>query len=335
MTTELIGASGVAGILGVSRQRVAQLARVDANFPEPEDIFSGRRMWSPRVIEAWALAHPDRGPRHNALALPPPGKATENTWKIYELAAKEASELNHQRASRDHLLLATIHSECPGAARRVLDSFHVTQTELRSVVKKDAGPPDNKVDGVLLPVAVHVWTERANVKAVELRDEVVNSEHLLLALADDWTGSISTSYLQRRGIDSEAVRERVLALTDAITAPDTSPATRPLPSRSLVQRIPRLEEPTLATTPSGHDPHERKPWGSAVFHDDAGRPLRRASALRQYFLDCDGSPVRTTEGSPVHLLTDDDGNKILDEEGHVILVPVEAGARSWRLRSQG
>jgi hypothetical protein len=51
--------------------------------------------------------------------------------------------------------------------------------------------------------------------------------------------------------------------------------------------------------------------------------MKRGRALRQYFVDCDGSPLLTREGLPVHLLTDEEGEKIYDEDGNPILVPVE------------
>ena len=53
----LVGASEVAEILGVTRQRVDQLARTEEGFPEPEvTIGRGVRVWSREAIEKWAKA---------------------------------------------------------------------------------------------------------------------------------------------------------------------------------------------------------------------------------------------------------------------------------------
>jgi len=41
-------------LLGISRQRVDQIAKADPTFPEPVAILSGIRVWETADIEAWA-----------------------------------------------------------------------------------------------------------------------------------------------------------------------------------------------------------------------------------------------------------------------------------------
>jgi hypothetical protein len=67
------------------------------------------------------------------------------------------------------------------------------------------------------------------------------------------------------------------------------------------------------------------PWGSAIFVDLDGRPIKRADghALRQYYLDRDGNPVLTTDGRPVHAVFDEHGREVTDEDGRPLIVPVE------------
>jgi prophage regulatory protein len=53
VTDHLVGAFEIAGILGVSRQRVHQLA-VTSGFPAPlADLASGK-VWERSAIEEWA-----------------------------------------------------------------------------------------------------------------------------------------------------------------------------------------------------------------------------------------------------------------------------------------
>ncbi len=164
--------------------------------------------------------------------------------------------------------------------------------------------------------------ERANLKAFELGDEEVTSEHVLLALTDRWDQNATTAYLTKRGVDPETVRERVIAITDeprAVPEPLAPPRLKVTADRW----IPRPPDPELAPTPGGRDPRRRRPWGSAVFHDAEGRPVTQGIALRQYLIDRDGNPVLTTEGRPVHVLIDEGGRMVLDEAGNPIIVAVE------------
>jgi len=52
----------VAGILGVSRQRVYQLAHDYPDFPAPVAMLASGRVWDRAAIEAWTEGHPDRRP---------------------------------------------------------------------------------------------------------------------------------------------------------------------------------------------------------------------------------------------------------------------------------
>jgi predicted DNA-binding transcriptional regulator AlpA len=51
----LVGLTEIAEMLGVSRQRVDQLAAT-ANFPAPEVELASGRVWKTEAIEKWAKA---------------------------------------------------------------------------------------------------------------------------------------------------------------------------------------------------------------------------------------------------------------------------------------
>jgi hypothetical protein len=183
-----------------------------------------------------------------------------------------------------------------------------------------------------MPPATQLVLERANLKAVELRDEEVSSQHVLLALIDRWYEDGSPVYLAKPGLDLDALSQRLVVMTEETGDVPENPAP-PQPPIAAEERIPRPPEPDLALSPSGHDPRRRRPWGSAVFHDEAGRAVKQGIALRQYFVDRDGNPVLTTDGRPVHILIDDEGHHVLDEAGQPIVVPVEVPPSSVMQRT--
>ena len=58
MPDHLMGVSEVAGLLGVTRQRVTQLA--DGDFPEPVAVLASGRIWESSAIDLWAQANRNR-----------------------------------------------------------------------------------------------------------------------------------------------------------------------------------------------------------------------------------------------------------------------------------
>jgi prophage regulatory protein len=53
---DLIGAAEIADLLGISRQRVHQLASTDATFPRPVAELSAGKIWLKADVAAWAAA---------------------------------------------------------------------------------------------------------------------------------------------------------------------------------------------------------------------------------------------------------------------------------------
>lgn len=58
---ELLGVGEVADVLGVTRQRVHQIAHEDETFPTPASVVNRRRFWHRRDIEQW-MRSTGRGP---------------------------------------------------------------------------------------------------------------------------------------------------------------------------------------------------------------------------------------------------------------------------------
>lgn len=318
-------AADAARILGVTRQRVIELAGSDPGFPPSEPSPSGGRAWVRAAVEAWAAAHPDRGPLHRGPELPPVDGRSPQVWKVANLAADEAKALHHDWIGPEHLLGALVHPDCPGAARAMLASLGVTAERLRRARQRSFTDPFEPGSGwKKASPAFQLVLERASLEAVLLADAEVSSEHVLLALASHWAENpATTALLRRRGLDPAAVRWRVLDLTEGVAVPPPeAPEPEPDPEAAMRQVAPGLE---LAPTPDGKDPRRRMPWGSRMFVDADGEPIKRADgqALRQYLVDRDGHPVLTSDGRPVHFVHDLHGQWVLDEGGWPLMVAVE------------
>jgi len=66
---DLLGASEVAKELGVSRQRVYQLAETHTNFPKPVAQLSRGALWSGTEVRRWAYSWRREGGRPRGKPL--------------------------------------------------------------------------------------------------------------------------------------------------------------------------------------------------------------------------------------------------------------------------
>jgi hypothetical protein len=318
----LVTAAEAARLLGVTRQRVLELADSAVDFPASQPAATGGWAWPRVALQAWAAANPDPGPVFIGPEPPPLFDRAPQLEQLRDLAADQAFALNHDSIGLDHLLLAMLQPRCPGAAGAVLQSFGVHADRLRRALIDSRGDPYGaKPTSVRTSEASQRTLERALVEAVVLADAEVTSEHVLLALTRRWErGCFATGWLNDRGISADAVRQRVVEITERVVLPEVPTA---LPEPPLSDRPSVAAELELAPNPLGHDPRRRLPWRSMAFDVPEDRPLRAGSLRRQYYLDRDGYPVLTTDGQPVHVVVDDDGVPVLDEHGHRMLGPVE------------
>lgn len=78
MTHHLLGVAEVAELLGVSRQRVHQLALLP-HFPRPEAELSAGKIWSHSAIHAWQV---ERGRLTRSKQCSFCGKAADEVMKL-------------------------------------------------------------------------------------------------------------------------------------------------------------------------------------------------------------------------------------------------------------
>jgi predicted DNA-binding transcriptional regulator AlpA len=320
---QLVTAAEAARLLGVTRQRVLELAASAADFPPAEPTSTGGRVWPRMAVQAWAASHPEQGPVFTGPDLPPDGGHPRQIWAVLNRAADEAHQLNHPWIGYEHLVLGMLHPDCPGAARRVLESFGIRPEPFRQAFILTMGDPwEPKPSHTTLSPATQLVLERANLEAARLADAEVASEHVLLALIG-W-GRFPTRWVARSGITADLVRQRVMDATEGVGLPEAPPLEPPPHAEAdLAYTL------DLAPNPLGHDPRRRRPWGSRGFGVPLDRPPKKGMLGRQYFIDRDGYPVLTTDGHPVHIVVDENTVPVLDEHGHHVLGPVEIpqGAR--------
>ena len=323
---QLLDTPGVARILGVSRARVAELMAEHpgfppAGFPAPKLVAAGNRVWEEDWIFRWADLYPDQEQRGDRPELPVYGRLSPVAERLHPLARDQARALNHPCVRPDHLVLAMLRSDCGGAARAVLESLRLSADELEKDLVDSMGDPfeaselepkeplgarfRERLQGELMDGGANRALRLANLKGAELQDEVVASEHILLALADWWC-----PLLKMRGIDEAALRPRVLAITEG-TANPTELAAATLPP---TRRVERYAGPKLARSPEGRDPWRRRPWGAILIHDADGNPIKRDGRWLNYFIDRDGHPVLSTNGEPIRPAMKD-GEALRDENG--------------------
>jgi len=322
-----IDAAESARVLGVSRVRVAELA-ASGDFPPSETSPTGHRRWPRRAIIKWATTHPEHASPRQPLQPQVAGGLAPRLDEILQLARQEAERLNHHWVGPDHLLLTLLDRECPGLARAALESFGISLEQIREAWMESMGDPFDPSDRPLaVPPATHEVLERATLHATELEDDEVLSEHVLLAVTDRWPGSEVQRLMQDRGVDPRSARERLVALSDGMLPAAKLPPPRTSHEPS-AKRIPRPPEPELALSPPGHNPRQRRPWGSGVFTNPNGGAYRQGNALRQYRIDRDGYPILTTDGKPIHSPLDEEGRYLVDEDGNPIdtVVDVPPGA---------
>jgi hypothetical protein len=329
MEPEPITTADAARVLGIARRQVVDLVSMAPDFPAPAEAAGpgGGRLWRRTQLEAWAAAHPDRGPAEAEPPLPEVGGRSPQVRKVLDLAVAVVRARHHPVVSPNDLLDGLVHADCPGAARQVLASFGITAEQRRRDRERDRERGGADVDAhepgpgrVSLPPATQLVLERAHLEAVRLADTEVTSEHVLLALASRWAHDpVAVAAFRRRGMDPSEVRKRVLDLTEGIALPPPPDARPGRPRRRVASGL------DLAPTPDGKDPRRRMPWGSKVFTDADGSWIKRpeGQALRQYFVDRDGNPVLTADGRPVHFVLDEAGQLVLDADGRPLMEPVD------------
>ena len=283
MMTELLSAAEAARILGVSRGRVVELATSDPGFPPSQPSPAGGRAWPRVAVQAWAAAHPDRGPLHGGPSVPEVGGRSAAVWRVANLAGEEAQARNHTWIGPEHLLAALVHPDCPGTARAVLASLGITAERLRQAHERSFIDPFEPTTGWrTVNPAFQLVLERANLEAVLLADPEVTSEHVLLALASQWAAHATATAPPRGDLDPAAVRRRVLDVTEGVAVPPPPAPAPPLDPEETMGRVAPgwswLRPPTARTRAAGCR-GAREPSSTPTAHRSSGPTAWRCGSI--------------------------------------------------------
>lgn len=221
MSHHLLGPAEVAELLGVSRQRVDQLAASYADFPLPEAELAAGRIWARSALEAWLATHPERrAGRAEGQGLMFE-RLSELGRQIFVLAQEEAHALGHNYVGCEHLVLAPLRAE--GVAAKALATMGLTIGGARAALGKILGrpPPARGEWTPRLPFTPRVSRalEHAQETAIELGQSRIGTEHILLGVLREGD-NVGCRLLQEAGLDLAAVRLRVLQEIDYPREPD-------------------------------------------------------------------------------------------------------------------
>jgi predicted DNA-binding transcriptional regulator AlpA len=221
MTHHLVGMAEIAEMLGVTRQRVAQLIETYEDFPKPEVELSGGRVWSRTAIETWIASHPDRGPgRPEEGAGRTAGlfgrrggglfsKFTDRARHSIVKAQEEARLLKHNYIGTEHLLLGLLAIE-EGLAFEALTAMGVSLEDGRSGVRTMIGEGSDSPQGHIpfTPRAKKVL-ELSLREALHFQHNYIGTEHVLLALIREKDG-VAWQILERHDIKQTHARSAVI-----------------------------------------------------------------------------------------------------------------------------
>lgn len=243
----MVGVAEIAELLGVSRQRVNQLASSYADFPEPEADLAAGRVWSREAVEGWLALHPERKAGRAEGRPIMFERATDRARAVFFFAQDEARSRNHNYVGCEHLVLGLLRVS-EGLAARALTSLEFTLEgaveTLSKILRNGSGAPD--VASLPFTPRVKRAVELADEAALEFGHNYMGTEHLLLGILREGE-NVGCRLLTEGGLDLTTVRLKVLELMKhpqphhpAERAPERSADTDLL--RALNDRLGRIED---------------------------------------------------------------------------------------------
>ena len=209
MSNHLVGVAEICDIMGVSRQRVAQIIETYDDFPQPEVEIAAGRVWSRAAGQTWAAVHHERGPGRPVSLGPDMSRFTDRARRSIEEAARGAEQLGHNYIGTEHILLGLRRVE-DGVAAKVLEEAKVSDDviaqQIVSIIGKGESPPAERRP--FTPRALNVLTNGLS-EALKLGHNYVGTEHLLLSVIRDPEG-VAFKILTEAGVTQDRLRKRVV-----------------------------------------------------------------------------------------------------------------------------
>ena len=241
MSDHLVGVSELATLLGVSRQRVAQIADSYPDFPAPEAELASGRIWTREAVEGWLSTHPERKPGRQGGGVIMFDRLTDRSRQAFTYAQEEARAFGHRYVGCEHLVLALLRVS-DGVAAHALVACGLTLEAGRAALSRILRREQPSATTELLPFTPrvrHALTE-AQGAALELGHNVVGTEHLLLGILREGD-NVGCRVLQEAGLDLQAVRLNILQQM-GFPQPRSAPGQDRLLARALDKLADRLAD---------------------------------------------------------------------------------------------
>jgi predicted DNA-binding transcriptional regulator AlpA len=228
----LVGVAEIAEMLGVSKQRVVQLAQSYSDFPGPEAELGSGRIWARSAIETWLATHPERKSGPKGGNIPMLENFTSEARRAFARAQAEAVEWGHNYLGCEHLIIGLAASE--GIASKALAEADVTPqaaaTQLGSIIGRGSGEQKVQAFTPRLKRAGELAAEAAR----EFGHNYVGPEHILIGILREGD-NVGCRLLTDLGVDLDRLRFRTLELmgfpqpsgfSDAITSVEPTDVSR-------------------------------------------------------------------------------------------------------------
>lgn len=297
----LLGAAEVASLLGVTRQRVSQLKRDNPTFPPSGIGGFGASLWRRAGIQAWAAMHrPDR-PEAG-------GRFVGEAARLLVASEQTAAEAGHSFVEAGHLWSAVCDGVAGSPLATTVSGVGINKAEVNAYLETLRGTDTRPHRTLGMNPRFQMFIVTADQRAAKSSRANVSVFDFLFAFVDSprepdlsgrkQPGEHLLDLLERRGLDIDELRRRLLALeADPDAAADFE--SRPLRRRGRRAARPLLPGVELAPNPLGHDPRTRQPWGAAFGRTRDERSLVVDGEQWFFTIDGDGFYIRAADGRPI------------------------------------
>ena len=189
-------------MLGVSRQRVDQLASAEG-FPQPIADLSAGRIWARSAVEAWMAGQESRAPAADleegiASAL------GDSLRRVLVGAQETARKMRHAHVGTEHLLLALLSTDGLTDVVAAAARLNISREAAKAAVSKAVPPGSTDVHG---PITFTPRSYKSLRLARGLADAdghpAIEPRHLLVALARESDGVAARVMTELSGQEKE------------------------------------------------------------------------------------------------------------------------------------
>ncbi len=211
MSHHLVGTAEIAQLLGVSRQRVDQLAASYPDFPRPEAELAGGRIWSKAAVEGWIAIHPERRSGREQGRPIMFERLTDRARRAIALATEEARRDGHKYVGCEHLVLGLLR-EGTGLAAQALGALGLTTAAAREALGRIlVTGPAHTIERLPHTPRLRRALAEAEQASLELGHNYAGTEHLLLGVLRE-ADNVGCRLFIEAGLDLTAVRMKALEI---------------------------------------------------------------------------------------------------------------------------